>query len=177
MSDEIKFVTCPECGAQQADMGQGVSCENCGYGLCRLLKIRPPQRPHLNRRSEANMLHPETEAGMREWLDEGAGGHYFLTPQEVKDILAMKEVINMAFVNQLTMVLQDMAATLESQNTDAKTQRGGVDTESLVIVLNQDGSGKFGFTRYPIHSDVVAFHRHWRTHAEGAQLLAQWVKD
>lgn len=28
----IQFVTCLDCGEQQADMGQGVNCENCGYG-------------------------------------------------------------------------------------------------------------------------------------------------
>jgi len=26
------FVTCPECGAEQPDMGKGVACEECGYG-------------------------------------------------------------------------------------------------------------------------------------------------
>lgn len=26
------FVACPECGHEQADMGAGVACENCGYG-------------------------------------------------------------------------------------------------------------------------------------------------
>ena len=32
MTDEIQFVECPECGAEQADMGRGVDCEECGYG-------------------------------------------------------------------------------------------------------------------------------------------------
>ncbi len=32
MSNEIQFVECPECGAEQADMGHGVECEECGYG-------------------------------------------------------------------------------------------------------------------------------------------------
>ncbi len=27
-----EFVTCPECGEEQPDMGHGVSCESCGYG-------------------------------------------------------------------------------------------------------------------------------------------------
>lgn len=30
MSD-IQFVTCPECGNEQADMGKNVACEECGY--------------------------------------------------------------------------------------------------------------------------------------------------
>ncbi len=29
---EIQFVECPECGAEQADMGRNVCCEECGYG-------------------------------------------------------------------------------------------------------------------------------------------------
>lgn len=32
MSDEVEIVICPECGNEQADMGHGVSCEECGYG-------------------------------------------------------------------------------------------------------------------------------------------------
>ncbi len=32
MTDEIKFVECPECGAEQADMGRNVCCEECDYG-------------------------------------------------------------------------------------------------------------------------------------------------
>jgi len=32
MSEDIKFVECPECGAEQADMGNNVSCESCGEG-------------------------------------------------------------------------------------------------------------------------------------------------
>jgi ribosomal protein L37E len=32
MNDEVEFVKCLECGAEQADMGKGVSCEECGYG-------------------------------------------------------------------------------------------------------------------------------------------------
>jgi len=32
MDDPIKFVTCPECGNQQADMGKNVACEECGFG-------------------------------------------------------------------------------------------------------------------------------------------------
>lgn len=32
MTDEIKFVTCPKCENEQADMGRGVACEECGYG-------------------------------------------------------------------------------------------------------------------------------------------------
>ena len=31
-SEEPKFVTCPECGNEQADMGRNVKCEECGYG-------------------------------------------------------------------------------------------------------------------------------------------------
>lgn len=27
-----EFVTCPDCDAEQADMGQGTNCETCGYG-------------------------------------------------------------------------------------------------------------------------------------------------
>jgi hypothetical protein len=27
-----EFVICPECGNEQADMGNSVVCENCGYG-------------------------------------------------------------------------------------------------------------------------------------------------
>lgn len=27
-----EWVRCPECGDEQADMGRGVKCENCGYG-------------------------------------------------------------------------------------------------------------------------------------------------
>ncbi len=30
--EEVVFVVCPECGNEQADMGRGVSCEECGYG-------------------------------------------------------------------------------------------------------------------------------------------------
>lgn len=30
MSDEVQFVTCPECGNEQADMGRNVRCEECG---------------------------------------------------------------------------------------------------------------------------------------------------
>lgn len=30
--DEIVFVVCPDCGNEQADMGRGVQCEECGYG-------------------------------------------------------------------------------------------------------------------------------------------------
>lgn len=26
------FVECPECGAQQGDMGHHVKCDDCGYG-------------------------------------------------------------------------------------------------------------------------------------------------
>lgn len=32
MLEEAKFVTCPECGTEQADMGRGMGCEECGYG-------------------------------------------------------------------------------------------------------------------------------------------------
>lgn len=27
-----EFVKCPECGEEQGDFGNNVSCENCGYG-------------------------------------------------------------------------------------------------------------------------------------------------
>lgn len=30
--DEIRFVQCPECGSEQADMGRNVACEECGHG-------------------------------------------------------------------------------------------------------------------------------------------------
>ena len=30
--DPVQFVVCPECGFEQADMGRGVRCEECGYG-------------------------------------------------------------------------------------------------------------------------------------------------
>jgi hypothetical protein len=30
--EPIKFVTCTECGNEQADMGRNVACEQCGYG-------------------------------------------------------------------------------------------------------------------------------------------------
>lgn len=30
--DATEFVRCPECGNEQADMGQGVKCEECGFG-------------------------------------------------------------------------------------------------------------------------------------------------
>ena len=29
---EPEFVRCPECGNEQGDMGNGVCCEECGYG-------------------------------------------------------------------------------------------------------------------------------------------------
>lgn len=29
---EPQFVTCPECGNEQADMGRNVECEECGFG-------------------------------------------------------------------------------------------------------------------------------------------------
>lgn len=32
MKDEIQFVNCPECGYEQADMGNNVTCEECGAG-------------------------------------------------------------------------------------------------------------------------------------------------
>ena len=32
MLDEIQWVTCPECGEQQANMGKGIRCESCGFG-------------------------------------------------------------------------------------------------------------------------------------------------
>ena len=28
--DEVAFVTCPECGTQQGDMGRHVTCDECG---------------------------------------------------------------------------------------------------------------------------------------------------
>ena len=28
----VQFVTCPECGNEQGDMGHGVACEECGFG-------------------------------------------------------------------------------------------------------------------------------------------------
>lgn len=31
-NDDLVFVTCPECGEEQADMGRHVKCESCGYG-------------------------------------------------------------------------------------------------------------------------------------------------
>ena len=31
MDNEIRFVFCPECGHEQADMGRHVECEECGY--------------------------------------------------------------------------------------------------------------------------------------------------
>lgn len=30
--DDVKFVHCPECDNEQADMGGNVTCEECGYG-------------------------------------------------------------------------------------------------------------------------------------------------
>lgn len=27
-----EFVTCPECGSEQGDMGRNVTCDNCGFG-------------------------------------------------------------------------------------------------------------------------------------------------
>lgn len=30
--DSVQFVRCPECGNEQADMGRGVQCEECGFG-------------------------------------------------------------------------------------------------------------------------------------------------
>lgn len=30
--EPIKFVECPDCGNEQADMGRGVCCEWCGFG-------------------------------------------------------------------------------------------------------------------------------------------------
>lgn len=32
MNEEPKFVTCPECGTEQGDMGVNIKCEECGYG-------------------------------------------------------------------------------------------------------------------------------------------------
>lgn len=29
---EIRFVECPQCGYEQADMGNNVKCEDCGFG-------------------------------------------------------------------------------------------------------------------------------------------------
>ncbi len=33
MSEPIKFVQCQECGHEQADMGDGVACEECGAAI------------------------------------------------------------------------------------------------------------------------------------------------
>lgn len=32
MEDGPRFVTCPFCGSEQADMGVNVACEECGEG-------------------------------------------------------------------------------------------------------------------------------------------------
>lgn len=32
MEDESRFVNCPGCGNEQADMGRNVKCEVCEYG-------------------------------------------------------------------------------------------------------------------------------------------------
>ena len=32
MGEELEFVKCPECGNEQADMGNNVACEECGFG-------------------------------------------------------------------------------------------------------------------------------------------------
>lgn len=37
--EPIGFVRCPECGYEQADMGRGVTCDDCGYGP---MPTRPP---------------------------------------------------------------------------------------------------------------------------------------
>ena len=31
-ADPIVWVECPEYGTEQADMGRGVQCDECGYG-------------------------------------------------------------------------------------------------------------------------------------------------
>lgn len=38
---EIKFVVCPECGNEQADMGNNVDCEECGWGPMPTNQRRP----------------------------------------------------------------------------------------------------------------------------------------
>jgi hypothetical protein len=32
MAEGPQFVTCPECGNEQGDMGRNVACDNCGFG-------------------------------------------------------------------------------------------------------------------------------------------------
>jgi DNA-directed RNA polymerase subunit RPC12/RpoP len=32
VSDHIRWAKCPECGAEQEDMGRNVACDECGYG-------------------------------------------------------------------------------------------------------------------------------------------------
>ncbi len=44
--DEIQFVECPECGTEQADMGRGVECEECGYGPMPIATVRKSAETH-----------------------------------------------------------------------------------------------------------------------------------
>jgi hypothetical protein len=48
-NDEPLYVTCPECGNEQGDMGRNVECEECGYSPMpsysypKKSNLRPPE--------------------------------------------------------------------------------------------------------------------------------------
>ena len=45
---DIEFVICPECGFEQADMGNNVQCEECDYGP---MPTKPKERIPQKRRA------------------------------------------------------------------------------------------------------------------------------
>ena len=54
--DDVVFVRCPECGNEQADMGNHVTCEECGFGPMPTVCIR----------GEPMDLEPPTQQSYRE---------------------------------------------------------------------------------------------------------------
>jgi len=54
-----QWSTCPECGNEQPDMGQGVKCEECGHGSFRpILYCTPPKGPLVVVRPELHAPFP-----------------------------------------------------------------------------------------------------------------------
>ena len=52
MSGPLEFVTCEECGHEQADMGRNVKCEECGARMPRPARAdrRPDEEPDEKKR-------------------------------------------------------------------------------------------------------------------------------
>jgi len=49
-SSDLEFVQCPECGNEQTDMGNGVECEECGYGPMPTKPLPEPTPKHVPKR-------------------------------------------------------------------------------------------------------------------------------